>query len=63
MMLICWSPEMGVYTVAVPGRARVVVMPEDIEPGGKHEKCRPAFLAAREAVESGKAIAGIHVNI
>lgn len=63
MVLIKWSPEMGVYSVAVPGRMDRVIMPEDLEDGKPLAPCRPAFLEARAAVESGRAVAGVHVDV
>ena len=61
MLCIHWSPEMGVWTVCYPSGKRRVITQEDI--AGTLAHLAPVFVAAKDAVESGRAIAGVHIEI
>lgn len=59
MITIHWVPEMGLWKMC-NGKRDIIIVPEDLQPGGRLAACKEAFDKAREAVESGKAICGIH---
>lgn len=63
MLLITYCPEMNVYTVEPERGPKRIVIPDDFAPGAKFESLAPVFNEARQAVESGRAVMGIHVTI
>ena len=63
MLLIKYCPEMNVYTIAAETGQPRIFTPQDFATGAAHEKLSPVFHAAREAVESGSAVSGIHVTV
>ena len=62
LITVGYSPELGVYTMS-NGRSERIVRPEELGPGGKYSSCRSIFDQAKAAVESGKAIHGVSVEL
>lgn len=62
LLTITYCPEMNVYKICNGPRVRVV-LPSDFEAGARLEYLAPVFAEAREAVESGRAVMGIHVEV
>jgi hypothetical protein len=60
MMIVEWSPEMGVFVVDYKGR-QTIVSPDELH--GKYAGCRQIFEQARQAVESGRAVLGVHADL
>jgi hypothetical protein len=63
MLTIGYCPELNTYTVDNGLTMTRIVDPSDFAPGARLEQLAPVFKEAREAVESGRAVMGIHVEV
>jgi hypothetical protein len=54
---------MGVYTASNGASTQAVTPDHLLDPANKWSKYAPLFAKAREAVESGKAVAGVWYEV
>ena len=63
LLTIGYCPEMNVYTVHNGNGLKRIVVPDDFAAGGPLEKLAPVFHAAKDAVDSGKAVEGVCIEV
>jgi hypothetical protein len=61
-LTVTYNPEMNVYAVH-NGVAERIIVPAELEPGGRYAPCRQIFEQARAAVVEGRAISGVTVEV
>jgi hypothetical protein len=62
LVTIHYSPELAVWKLH-NGSVEKIVLAEDFAPGARLEPLAPLFAEAKQAVESGRAVCGVHVEV